>query len=147
MPDAGVRSINELVSQVSAGKLLENNIPVFIITFATQEVLLFRNAKTREVVVGAEDKVEQCMYVAAITRVEEELDNELTGGWKIVEVRTLSCYTQHIMLSHRLDGKTIGARISLSSCHRCLPKSDHLVHYLPDMLHLRLHHHPTTHEY
>lgn len=60
---------------------------MFVITFATQEVLLFRNVKTGEIAVGAEDRVEQCHYAAVITRVEEELDNELTGGWKIVEVR------------------------------------------------------------
>ena len=58
-----------------------------MITFATQEMLLFRNAKTGEIVVGAEDRVEQCHYAAVITRVAEELDNELTGGWKVVEVR------------------------------------------------------------
>jgi hypothetical protein len=59
---------------------------VFVIQFSTQEVLLFRNAKTREVVVGAEDRVEQCTYFAAVTRAEEELSNELTGGWKVIEV-------------------------------------------------------------
>ena len=68
------------------GKILENEIPVFVVTFATQEMLLFRNAKTREIVVGAEDRVEQCHYAAVVTRVEEELDNELTGGWKVIEV-------------------------------------------------------------
>lgn len=49
-------------------------------------MLIFRNAKTGEIVVGSEDRVEQCHYAAVITRFEEELDNELTGGWKIVEV-------------------------------------------------------------
>lgn len=49
-------------------------------------MLLFRNAKTGEIVVGAENKVEQCTYVAAITRIPEELDDELTGGWKVIEV-------------------------------------------------------------
>ncbi|KAK7056350.1 protein translocase subunit [Paramarasmius palmivorus] len=71
---------------VHTGKILDNNIPVFVIQFNTQEVLLFRNAKTGEVVVGAEDRVEQCTYIAAITRVEEELGNELTGGWKVIEM-------------------------------------------------------------
>lgn len=66
---------------------MDNNVPVFVITFQTQEMLLFRNAKTRDIVVGAEDKVEQCHYVAVISRVEEDLDNELTGGWKVMEVR------------------------------------------------------------
>ena len=64
---------------------------MFVITFATQEMLLFRNAKTGEIVVGAEDRVEQCHYAAVITRLEEELDNELTGGWKVIEVRS-SCH-------------------------------------------------------
>ena len=35
---------------------------------------------------GAENRVEQCTYAAVITRVESELDNEITGGWKVVEV-------------------------------------------------------------
>ena len=72
---------------MTAGKILDNELPVLVVTFSTQEVLLFRNAKTGEVVVGSEDKVEQCVYGAVITRVEEELDNELTGGWKVIEVR------------------------------------------------------------
>ncbi|EJF64205.1 mitochondria import inner membrane translocase TIM44 subunit [Dichomitus squalens] len=72
--------------EILHGKILEDDIPVYVVTFATQEILLFRNAKTGEVVVGAEDRVEQCHYAAVITRLEEELDNELTGGWKIVEM-------------------------------------------------------------
>ncbi|KAA1470327.1 mitochondria import inner membrane translocase TIM44 subunit [Dentipellis sp. KUC8613] len=82
--DSKVLDIRQV--DVSAGKFLENNIPVFVITFATQEVLLFRNVATGEIAVGAEDRVEQCHYAAVITKVEEELDNELTGGWKVVEM-------------------------------------------------------------
>ncbi|KAF9048285.1 TIM44 subunit of mitochondria import inner membrane translocase [Hymenopellis radicata] len=82
--DSKVLDIRQV--DVSAGKILENDVPVFLITFSTQEILLFKNAKTREIVVGAEDKVEQCTYVIALTRVAEELDNELTGGWKIIEM-------------------------------------------------------------
>ena len=80
------RTITKTSLQVSDAKILENDVPIFLITFATQEMLLFRNAKTGEISVGAEDKVEQCIYVAAVTRIAEELDNELTGGWKVVEV-------------------------------------------------------------
>ena len=72
--------------QITAGKMLENDVPVFVVTFATQEVLCFKNAKTGEAVVGAEDRVEQCHYAAVITRVEDEIENELTAGWKIVEM-------------------------------------------------------------
>lgn len=52
---------------------------------------MFRNAKTGEVAVGAPDRVEQCSYGAVLTRIEDELDNELTGGWKVVEVR-IGCF-------------------------------------------------------
>ncbi|KAI1796595.1 mitochondria import inner membrane translocase TIM44 subunit [Ganoderma leucocontextum] len=72
--------------EILHGKILEDEIPVYVVTFATQEILLFRNAKSGEVVVGAENRVEQCHYAAVITRIEEELDNELTGGWKVVEM-------------------------------------------------------------
>lgn len=82
--DSKVLDIRQV--DVSDGKILENDIPVFVISFATQEVLLFRNAKTGEIMVGADNKVEQCTYVAVVTRVLEELDNELTGGWKVIEM-------------------------------------------------------------
>lgn len=74
------------MAQINTGKMLENNVPVFLVTFATQELLLFRNAKTGEAVVGSEDSVDACRYALVLTRVEKELDNELTGGWKVVEV-------------------------------------------------------------
>lgn len=74
--------------------MLEDDIPVLTVTFSTQEVLVFRNALTGDIVVGAQDKVEQCMYGAVVTRVESELDNPTTGGWKIIEVRfALCCYS------------------------------------------------------
>ncbi|KAJ6620629.1 hypothetical protein B0H10DRAFT_1911835 [Mycena sp. CBHHK59/15] len=82
--DSKVLDIRQV--DVSTGKILDNDLPVFVIQFSTQEVLLFRNAKTREIVVGADDKVEQCTYFAAVTRIEEELGNELTGGWKVIEM-------------------------------------------------------------
>ncbi|THH32400.1 hypothetical protein EUX98_g1789 [Antrodiella citrinella] len=82
--DSKVLDIRQV--DISMGKILENEVPVFVVTFATQEMLLFRNAKTREIMVGAEDRVEQCHYAAVVTRVEEELDNDLTGGWKVIEM-------------------------------------------------------------
>jgi len=44
-------------------------------------------------VLSAEDRVEQCNCVVMITHMEEELGNELTRGWKVIEVRLvfLSC--------------------------------------------------------
>ncbi|KAF8845046.1 TIM44 subunit of mitochondria import inner membrane translocase [Paxillus ammoniavirescens] len=82
--DSKVLDIRQV--DVSDGKILEDSIPVFVVTFATQEVLLFRNAASREVVVGAENRVEQCVYAAVITRIAEEMSDEITGGWKVVEM-------------------------------------------------------------
>lgn len=59
---------------------------MFVVTFSTQEMLLFRNPVSREIVIGAENRVEQCVYAAVLTRVAEEISDELTGGWKVVEM-------------------------------------------------------------
>lgn len=89
---------------------------MFVITFATQEMPIFRNVKTGEIVVGAEDRVEQCHYAAVITRVEEDLDNELTGGWKIIEVR-VPIFRQIINMPDTddvcVDGTQIGSPVPL----------------------------------
>ncbi|KAI0047229.1 TIM44 subunit of mitochondria import inner membrane translocase [Auriscalpium vulgare] len=82
--DSKVLDIRQV--DVSAGKFLEDTIPVFVITFTTQEVLMFRNVATNEIVVGAENRVEQCTYAAVLTRIEEEVEDELTGGWKVIEM-------------------------------------------------------------
>ncbi|GMK56643.1 hypothetical protein CspeluHIS016_0304830 [Cutaneotrichosporon spelunceum] len=71
---------------IAQGKLLENDVPVFVVSFASQEILLFRSAKTGEPVVGNENAVEACRYAMVLTRVPAEIDNELTGGWKVVEM-------------------------------------------------------------
>lgn len=36
--------------------------------------------------VGAENQADRVRYVVAFTRDPEALDNELTGGWKVMEV-------------------------------------------------------------
>ncbi|KAL7421387.1 protein translocase subunit [Cryptotrichosporon argae] len=71
---------------IVSGKMLENDVPVWVVSFASQEVLLFRSAKTGEAVVGSENGVEACRYAMVLTRDPAQLDNELTGGWKVVEM-------------------------------------------------------------
>lgn len=48
------------------------------------------------------------MYAAVLTRIEEEVDDELTGGWKVVEVSILFCdlqtYAHHSSFS---DGSSV----------------------------------------
>lgn len=103
-------------AQIVSGKILENDIPVIVVQFATQEVLLFRNAKTGDVVVGAEDKVEQCMYAAVFTRSPEDLANELTGGWKVIEVSRTPVTASHFSspAMRRADGSPQLEKLSIA---------------------------------
>jgi import inner membrane translocase subunit TIM44 len=64
----------------------ENNIPVFLVTLSTQEISCWRNVKTGEVIAGNEDVVQKCRYAMSLTRVPEDVGDELTGGWKVQEV-------------------------------------------------------------
>ena len=72
---------------MSTGKILDNHIPVYMVVFQTQEVVLFRHAKTGEPLVGRPDAVESVNYAAVFARLEDELEDEVTGGWKLMEVR------------------------------------------------------------
>jgi len=72
--------------QLQAAKILENNLPVFVISFRTQEILAFRSPATGELVEGDDNRIANCVYVAVMTRVDEEVGNELTGGWKIIDM-------------------------------------------------------------
>ncbi|GAA6003675.1 hypothetical protein JCM10207_003541 [Rhodosporidiobolus poonsookiae] len=71
---------------IMSAKILENDVHVFVVSWRTQEVLAYRDLKTNEITVGDPDKIEQVGYVAVLTRVEEELDNLETGGWKVIDM-------------------------------------------------------------
>ena len=64
--------------------MLENEVPVFVVTFAMQELLCFKSAKTGEVVVGAEDRAELSSrhYPEHLPAVEMGLDTHgvVEGG-------------------------------------------------------------------
>lgn len=68
------------------GRMLENNVPVLVVSFSSQELLYFKDPKTGETVAGKDSQAELCRYALVLTRVEAELGNEITGGWKIMEV-------------------------------------------------------------
>lgn len=72
-----------------SSKILENDLHVFVVSWHTQEIIAYRDLKTDELKWGDEDKIEQVGYVAVFTRMEEDLDNKVTGGWKIIDV---SCF-------------------------------------------------------
>jgi import inner membrane translocase subunit TIM44 len=69
-------------------RLLEpGDIPVFIITCRTQEVHVYRNAKTKELAAGMEDKVQLVTYAIGVTRIPEEVSNPETRGWRMIELQ------------------------------------------------------------
>ena len=66
--------------------MLNEETPVFVATFQTQEIFCFRNAITKEIGAGSPNEVVGVNYAVVIGRVEDELDDEVTGGWKVLEV-------------------------------------------------------------
>lgn len=71
---------------VLQAKFHNETVPVFLATCESQEVHAWKSAKTGEVKVGDTKSVKRSRYVFALTMVESELENELTSGWKVVEV-------------------------------------------------------------
>ncbi|KAH8168477.1 tim44-like domain-containing protein [Sarocladium implicatum] len=62
-------------------------VPVFIITCRTQEVHVYRNAKSNELAAGMEDKVQLVTYAIGITRSPEDVNNPETRGWRLIEMQ------------------------------------------------------------
>ena len=75
------------VDILSARMLEPGEIPVFIITCRTQEVHVYRNAKTSELAAGMVDKVQQVTYAIGVTRVPEDVNNPDTRGWRLIELQ------------------------------------------------------------
>lgn len=73
--------------EILNGKMLDGGLPVLVVTCATQELMFFTDPKTGEVKAGNKSQAEACRYALVLTRDESMLDNEITGGWKIIEVR------------------------------------------------------------
>ncbi len=75
------------VDILSARMLEPGEIPVFIITCRTQEVHVYRNAKSNELAAGMEDKVQLVTYAIGVTRVPEDVNNPETRGWRLIELQ------------------------------------------------------------
>ena len=55
-------------------------------SFRSQEIILFRNAKSGEVAYGQEDHIEQVTYACVLTKEPEDLQNPVTAGWRIIDM-------------------------------------------------------------
>ncbi|KAJ1964341.1 protein translocase subunit [Dipsacomyces acuminosporus] len=69
-----------------SARVLENDVPVIVVTFQTQENNIFRDKKTGEIVQGSEDVIEACQYVSIFTKVPENADDPVTNGWKMIDL-------------------------------------------------------------
>ncbi|CAB4385052.1 import inner membrane translocase subunit tim44 [Rhizophagus irregularis] len=68
-------------------KLLENlEIPVLVISFNTQEVIVFRDRLTNEIKYGSEDQIDQNTYGCVFTKQEDRLMDPVTNGWKMIDI-------------------------------------------------------------
>ena len=56
-------------------------------TCRTQEVHVYRNAKTNKLAAGMEDKVQLVTYAIGITRIAEDVNNPETRGWRLIEMQ------------------------------------------------------------
>jgi mitochondrial import inner membrane translocase subunit TIM44 len=61
-PDGEVLDIRG-VDVVTARLLSQLDIPVFVITFRTQEIHVYRDIKTNEVKAGVEDRIQQVRFL------------------------------------------------------------------------------------
>jgi len=89
---AGLKSDGKIVDirgvDVLNAKLLEpGEIPVFILTCRTQEVHVYKNAKSGELASGMDDKVQQVTYAIGVTRIPEDVNNPETRGWRLIEMQ------------------------------------------------------------
>ncbi|KAK5663677.1 hypothetical protein OQA88_4108 [Cercophora sp. LCS_1] len=89
---AGLKSDGRILDirgvDILKARMLEpGEIPVFIITCRTQEVHVYRNAKTNKLAAGMEDKVQLVTYAIGITRIAEDVNNPETRGWRLIEMQ------------------------------------------------------------
>lgn len=73
------------VEIVSAKMLPPQDIPVLVVGCRAQEIHLYRKVKTGEVAAGHESNIMMSSYAMVFTRDPEQIDDEETEGWKILE--------------------------------------------------------------
>ncbi|CAN6674877.1 mitochondrial import inner membrane translocase subunit Tim44p [Trichomonascus vanleenenianus] len=74
------------VDILNAKILSPSDVPVYVIGCRAQEIHMYKNVKTGEIAAGMEDHIQQSTYAMVLTRIPEEMENEETNGWKILEL-------------------------------------------------------------
>ena len=104
--------------------MLNEETPVFVATFQTQEIFCFRNAITKEIGAGSPNEVVGVNYAVVIGRVEDELDDEITGGWKVLEVSLTDLVSRRQVGTGKLTGRVF--YLTLTPPSDCPPWSRHV---------------------
>ncbi|KAK2742552.1 protein translocase subunit [Myotisia sp. PD_48] len=89
---AGLKSDGRILDirhvDISHARMLEpGDVPVFIVTCRTQEIHVYRKAKSNELAAGMEDKVQLVTYAIGVTRIPEDVNNPETRGWRLIELQ------------------------------------------------------------
>ncbi|PKI84192.1 protein translocase subunit [Malassezia vespertilionis] len=85
IPDGRILDLSSV--EIIQGKMLETGpMPVLVVSFQTQELMYFTDPRSNEIKEGSVEQANLCRYAMVMTRAEDELRNEITGGWKIVEL-------------------------------------------------------------
>ncbi|CAG8455413.1 10097_t:CDS:2 [Paraglomus occultum] len=84
LSDCRVLDIRDV--ELFTAKILENDIPVLVITFSAQEVIVFRSISTNEIVEGREDQIDQVTYACVLTKEESRIGDPITNGWKVLDM-------------------------------------------------------------
>jgi import inner membrane translocase subunit TIM44 len=67
---------------------LEEQVPIIVFSFSTQEILLFRDRKSGEIKLGKEDHIDSAFYAVAMTKAmlidPTATVSPTTGGWKLI---------------------------------------------------------------
>jgi import inner membrane translocase subunit TIM44 len=87
MPDSKILDLRN-VDLHTARLLPDTSIPVLVISFSTQEVIVFRDRITKEIVFGKEDKIDACRYVAVLTKEIAMKDGGMTGAWEKLDIES-----------------------------------------------------------
>ncbi|EDO15399.1 hypothetical protein Kpol_1063p9 [Vanderwaltozyma polyspora DSM 70294] len=83
-PDGRILDIRG-VEIVSAKLLAPQDIPVLVVGCRAQEIHLYRKVKTGEIAAGDESNILMSSYAMVFTRDPEQIDDDETEGWKILE--------------------------------------------------------------
>lgn len=83
-PDSRILDIRG-VDIVSAKLLPPQDVPVLVVGCRAQEIQLYRNVKTGEVAAGHESNILMSSYAMVFTRDAENVEDEETEGWRIIE--------------------------------------------------------------